>query len=109
MGSLLLCRSWHAPHTPPDGNKVPRKAVEDAIASLSGGAEHDVELVQVINAFDVPRVDYDPIRKCFYPRKDELHLHGDAQVRGAVRRLAPGPCSGPSGATARLDEICSII
>ena len=37
--------------------------------------------VQVIDAFAVPRVKYDPIRSSFYPLPGKGTLHGTAEVR----------------------------
>ena len=36
---------------------------------------------QVISAFDVPKVQYDPVRKCFFRPTASLKLLGNAQVR----------------------------
>ncbi len=37
--------------------------------------------VQVISAFEVPRIAYDPIRKIFYAQPGRPPLHGTAEAR----------------------------
>lgn len=37
-------------------------------------------LAQVVSAFEVPKILYDPTRKCFYKAEASPKLHGSAQV-----------------------------
>ncbi|KAK9814165.1 hypothetical protein WJX72_001491 [[Myrmecia] bisecta] len=59
----------------------------DMIRDLLGGTasgQHATEMIQVINAFDVPRVRYEPIRKAFYCQAEQLSLHGGPQDKQQV-------------------------
>ena len=49
------------------------------IQRLCGESRH-TEPVQVISAFDVPRIQYDPIRKIFHRQPGRPALHGTAEV-----------------------------
>jgi hypothetical protein len=58
---------------------------KDAISSLCGTSQK-TELVQVISAFEVPKMRYDPIRKIFFPVPGRPTLHGSAQARTGLPR-----------------------
>lgn len=45
---------------------------------------------QVISAFEVPKVQYDPVRKCFFKPTASLELLGIAQVRPETTQLVLG-------------------
>ena len=44
------------------------------------GSGHKTEPVQIISAFDTPKIRYDPIRKVFYQLPGRPSLHGTAEV-----------------------------
>ena len=75
--------------------KVTAPMVEQALASW-GGQPSQLELMEVISAFEMPRVKFDVIRQHFYPCKEALILHGSAKVHsaaGASNLLAGWPHS----------------
>ena len=62
----------------------------DAGLVLGGGAAGpcgSTDLIQVISAFDVPKILYDPIRKGFYRAPKPTSLLGTAQVSWCSRGL----------------------
>ena len=64
-----------------DGDsKVTRKVAQDLITRICGQTS-DSDFVQVISAFDIPRVKFDSIRRAFYVDPQQAHLFGEAQVR----------------------------
>jgi hypothetical protein len=70
---------------------VTRALLEGALAALEGqGGQQD--MVQVIDAFAVPRITYDPLRKLFYRSAAQPQLQADAKVR----RLGEGPGGAPA-------------
>ena len=48
--------------------------------AASGGGAGGAEMIQIISAFDVPKILYDPIRKGFYRAPKPTSLLGTAQV-----------------------------
>ena len=70
--------------------KVTAPMVEQALASW-GGEPSQLELMEVISAFETPRVKFDVIRQHFYPCKEAPTLHGSAQVHPAADVLAAWP------------------
>ena len=60
--------------------KITREQAQIVISALCGTSRR-TEPVQVISAFDVPRVQYDPIRKIFYQQPTRASLHGSAEAR----------------------------
>ena len=60
------------------------------MAGAGGGdAANGAGMIQVISAFDVPKILYDPIRKSFYRAPAPTSLLGTAQARYGSR-LAVG-------------------
>ena len=57
------------------------------VQRLCGEAKR-TEPVQVISAFEVPRIAYDPIRKIFYAQPGRPPLHGTAEARLLLRDCA---------------------
>ncbi len=55
-------------------------AAAELVAALRGEARQGVEPIQVISAFQVPRVKYDPIRHAFYLAPGPAPLLGTAEV-----------------------------
>jgi hypothetical protein len=55
-------------------------AAAELVAALRGEARQGVEPIQVISAFQVPRVKYDPIRRAFYLAAGPAPLLGTAEV-----------------------------
>ena len=51
-----------------------------ALINKHRGGSKDVDLVQVISAFDVPKVKFDPIRRAFLRDETPALLFGSAQV-----------------------------
>ena len=64
-------------------SKLTREQAQAVISALCGTTRR-TEPVQVISAFDVPRVQYDPIRKIFYQQPARASLHGTAEVSTPV-------------------------
>ena len=56
-------------------------AAAELLGVLRGAARQHADPVQVISAFQVPRVKYDPIRRTFYLAPDRPPLLGGAQAR----------------------------
>ena len=54
----------------------------DAQKAIDGlcGQGQKLEPVQVISAFQTPKLRYDPIRKIFFPQDRAHSLHGTAEV-----------------------------
>lgn len=57
--------------------------IQDALECIKG-ADQDDDFIQVISAFDVPKVSYDPARKCFFKPTQKAQLLGDSQDKIAV-------------------------
>ena len=70
-------------------------AAAELVAALRGEARQGVEPIQVISAFQVPRVKYDPIRHAFYLAPGPAPLLGTAEVPFAPALFAQ-PQGGPS-------------
>ena len=51
----------------------------------NGGPAGAAKWVQVISAFDVPKILYDPIRKSFYRAPQPTSLLGTAEVSLVIR------------------------
>lgn len=66
--------------------------VEQAICQLQGQGQ-GVQLVEVINAFDVPKVSYDAVGKKMYADAAPRSLFADAQVRGSSKEDRAGPAT----------------
>jgi hypothetical protein len=64
--------------------------VDAAAASAAGGGGAGAGMIQVISAFDVPKILYDPIRKSFYRAPAPTSLLGTAQARHAPRTCPNG-------------------
>ena len=47
-------------------NVLNKEAIEEVLASLTGSLYKDQKVFRVINAFEISRMRYDPIRKLFY-------------------------------------------
>jgi hypothetical protein len=60
--------------------RVTVEAVHEAIENVCGSSAQTA-LIQVISAFDVPNIAYEPIRKAFYHKRGPRSLLGTAQVR----------------------------
>lgn len=72
-----------------DERRVTRALLEAALAALEGqGGQAD--MVQVVDAFAVPRITYDPLRKLFYRTTAQPQLQADATVRQPGER--PSGC-----------------
>ncbi len=71
--------------------KITREQVDAALGQLQGGAVQDAARIVVINAFDVPKISYDPVGRKMYADKDQRTIFGDAKV---------GPGSGGGAAAA---------
>ena len=56
------------------------------LQTCSGQQKASAACVQVISAFSVPRVRYDPIRNAFYKPPGKPTLHGLAEVQPPFRR-----------------------
>jgi hypothetical protein len=54
--------------------------LSDAFEGDDGGPAGAAHWVQVISAFDVPKIQYDPIRKSFYRAPQPTGLLGTAEV-----------------------------
>ncbi len=73
--------------------KITREQVDAALGQLQGGAVQDAARIVVINAFDVPKISYDPVGRKMYADKDQRTIFGDAKVgpgSGGVAAAAPG-------------------
>lgn len=57
--------------------------VKEALECIQGADQED-DFIQVISAFEVPKVEYDPVRKCFFKPATEARLLGDAEDKMAV-------------------------
>ena len=53
---------------------------------LRGAARQHADPIQVISAFQAPRVKYDPIRRSFYLAPERAPLLGVAQARSCLKR-----------------------
>lgn len=62
-----------------NSTKVTTAQAQEAISSLCGSSQKTA-LVQVISAFEVPKLRYDPIRKVFFQVGGTPSLHGSAEV-----------------------------
>lgn len=60
-------------------------AAAELLGALRGAARQHADPVQVISAFQVPRVKYDPIRRTFYLAPDRPPLLGAAQAHRPPR------------------------
>ena len=82
--------------------KVTAPMVERALASW-GGEPSQLELMEVISAFETPRVKFDVIRQHFYPCKEVPTLHGSAKVHPAADALVAWPHPAPQQHRAACD------
>lgn len=65
-------------------NTLDAAAAAELVAVLRGSVRRGVDPIQVISAFQVPRVKFDPIRRTFYLAPGHAPLLGVAQVRSAM-------------------------
>jgi hypothetical protein len=72
--------------------------VEAAVAQVLGTGQ-GLELISIINAFDVPKISYDPVARKMYADDAPRVLFADAQVGGQYRvrvcrctQAVPGCC-----------------
>lgn len=47
-------------------NVLSKESIQDVLASLTGSFYQDQNVLCIVNAFEIPRLSYDPIRKIFY-------------------------------------------
>ena len=67
--------SWHAD----DRMKLSKAEALDLVSRQSGG-QRKIDFIQVISAFEIPHIRYDPIRKAFYRHESPCNLFADAVV-----------------------------
>ncbi|MCO5615087.1 hypothetical protein L7F22_069375 [Adiantum nelumboides] len=67
-------------------NILSKEAIQAVLASLTGSSYNDQNVLHIIDAFEVPRLTYDPIRKLFYRCSENLPIHGDAQSKASLYR-----------------------
>ena len=81
---------WPAHHQPPapadEGTHVTAERIQGLVDAAAGGPDAaaalgGADMIQVISAFDVPKVLYDPIRRSFYRAPAPTSLLGCAQVQ----------------------------
>ena len=65
---------------------VTAAVAKSILPTFSGQQKASAACVQVISAFSVPRVRYDPIRNAFYKPPGKPTLHGLAEVESAYLR-----------------------
>ena len=73
---------WH-PHTAAaatDARRVTRPLLEAALGALEGRSQPQ-DVVQVVDAFQVPNIAYDSVRKVFHRSSAQPHLQADGKVR----------------------------
>lgn len=71
--------------------KVSGAVAAKLVARVAGGSSRASDQIQVISAFVVPCIKFDPSRRAFYQVKEARTLHGSAQVSLHVMyRLASG-------------------
>ena len=75
----------HRPFTPPYLTGPPLNFADRLPGTPISVCSPGGALVQVISAFDVPRILYDPIRKSFYRAPAPTSLLGTAQARPSAR------------------------
>ncbi len=57
--------------------------LDQALRTLEGRAQPQ-DVIQIINAAEVPYIVYDPVRKMFHRSSEPRRMFGDAKVRLAV-------------------------
>ncbi|KAJ7560741.1 hypothetical protein O6H91_04G143500 [Diphasiastrum complanatum] len=67
-------------------NVLSKESILEMVASISGSTTIERNVFKVIDAFQVPKFCYDPIRKMFHGPAEKLALHGDAQSKAALYR-----------------------
>lgn len=71
---------------PLKSNVLSKEAIQDVLASLTGSLYQDQNMLRIIDAFEIPRLLYDPIRKLFYRFAGDLPIHGNAQSKASLYR-----------------------
>lgn len=62
------------------GDRLTTEAVQAALAELRGGGQ-SLELCAIINAFDVPKISYDPVGRKLYADGKPRTIFAPALVR----------------------------
>ena len=60
--------------------KVSGAVAAKLVARVAGGNSRTADQIQIISAFAVPCIKFDPSRRAFYQVTDSRALHGSAQV-----------------------------
>ena len=81
-----------------DARRVTRPLLEAALGALEGRSQPQ-DVVQVVDAFQMPNIAYDPVRKVFHRSSAQPHLQADGKVRAVCcargRCMTKGwPCEG---------------
>jgi DNA polymerase epsilon subunit 2 len=63
-----------------------KDVIDEVLSSVATGEDAGEEVFSFVDAFNVPKFNYDPIRKGFYPSTNKLSVHADAAAKTAVYR-----------------------
>eukprot|EP00249_Psilotum_nudum_P007247 c20426_g1_i1 orf=272-1837(+) len=71
---------------PLSSNVLSKEVIGEVLAALTGNTNYSQKALRVIDAFQVPKFCYDPIRRVFYACTGKLPIHGDASSKAALYR-----------------------
>lgn len=67
-------------------NVLSKEAILEVLASFTGSFYQDQNVLRIIDAFETPKLRYDPIRKLFFRCTGTLPIHGDATSKASLYR-----------------------